>query len=65
MSVDFANLPFNQIVWGVLIIIGIILALVLIKFFWQHLLKYLLQGCLVIVLILGLLAVLHYYFKVF
>jgi hypothetical protein len=65
MSVDFANIPFNQIVWGVLIIIGIILALVLIKFFWQHLLKYLLQGCLVIVLILGLLAVLHYYFKVF
>jgi hypothetical protein len=65
MSLDFANIPFNQIVWGVLIIIGIILAVVLIKFFWQHLLKYLLQGCLVIVLILGLLAVLHYYFKIF
>ena len=65
MNVDFAAIPYNQIVWGILVIVGIILAFVVIRFFWKHILKYLFQGCLVIVGIFGLLAVLHYYFKIF
>jgi hypothetical protein len=65
MNVDFAAIPYNQIVWGILVIVGVILAFVVIRFFWKHILKYLFQGCLVIVGILGLLAVLHYYFKIF
>jgi hypothetical protein len=65
MSVDFATFPYNQIVWGVVAIVGVVLAFVIIRFFWKHILKYLLQGCLVIVGIIALLAVLHYYFKVF
>lgn len=65
MNIDFSAIPYNQIVWWVLIGLGVILAVVLIRFFWKHILKYLLQGCLVIVGILALLAVLHYYFKVF
>jgi hypothetical protein len=65
MNIDFSAIPYNQIVWWVLIGLGVILAIVLIRFFWKHILKYLLQGCLVIVGILALLAVLHYYFKIF
>ena len=65
MSIDFSTIPYNQIVWGILIILGVILAIVVIRFFWKHILKYLFQGCLIVVGILGLLAVLHYYFKLF
>ena len=62
MTVDLAHIaPYTWILIAVLVII---LAVVVIRFFWQHILKYLLQGCLVIVGILILLGVLHY-FKVF
>ena len=46
------------------IIVVVILAFVILRFFWRHILKYLVQGCLAIVGILVLLAVLHY-FRVF
>jgi hypothetical protein len=65
MSIDFSAIPYNQIVWGVLIILGVVLVFVVIRFFWKHILKYLFQGCLVILAIIALLALLHYYFKVF
>jgi hypothetical protein len=62
MSIDFSQLaPFVWILAAVLIII---VAVVVIRFFWQHVLKYLLHGCVVIVAIIALLALLHY-FKVF
>jgi len=62
MSLDFSQLaPFVWILAAVLIII---VAVVVIRFFWRHVLKYLLHGCLVIVAIIALLALLHY-FKVF
>ena len=64
MNIDFSALPYNQIIWWVLIILGIALAIVLIRFFWKHILKYLFQGCLVILAILALLELLHY-LKVF
>jgi hypothetical protein len=63
MTIDFSM--FNQIVTWILIILGVVLAFVLIRFFWKHILKYLFQGCLVIAGIIGLLALLHYYFKIF
>ena len=62
MSIDFSQLaPFVWILAAVLIII---VAVVVIRFFWRHVLKYLLHGCVVIVAIIALLALLHY-FKVF
>jgi uncharacterized membrane protein len=62
MSLDFSQLaPFIWILAAVLIII---VAVVVIRFFWRHVLKYLLHGCVVIVAIIALLALLHY-FKVF
>jgi len=64
MTIDFSTIPYNQVVWWVLIILGVIVAFVLIRFFWKHILKYLFQGCLVILAIIALLAVLRY-FKVF
>jgi fumarate reductase subunit C len=64
MTIDFSAIPYNQIIWWVLIGLGVVVAFVLIRFFWKHILKYLLQGCLVILAIIALLALLHY-FKVF
>jgi hypothetical protein len=64
MNIDFSAIPYNQIIWWTLAILGAILAVILIRFFWKHLLKYLFQGCLFILAILALLALLHY-FKVF
>ena len=64
MNIDFSTIPYNQIVWWVLAILGLLLAFVLIRFFWRHILKYLFQGCLAILAIIALLALLHY-FKIF
>jgi len=64
MNIDFSAIPYNQIVWWILIGLGVVLAVVVIRFFWRHILKYLFQGCLVILAIIALLALLHY-FQVF
>ena len=64
MSIDFSAIPTNTIVWIVIVIIAVIVAFVVIRFFWRHVLKYLLQGCLVILVIFAVLALLRY-FKVF
>ena len=64
MNINFSAISYNQIVWWVLIGLGVIVAFVIIRFFWKHILKYLFQGCLVILVIIALLALLHY-FKVF
>ena len=63
MNIDLSHLaPYAWILAALLVVI---LAIVVIRFFWQHILKNLLQGCLVILGIIALLAVLHYYFKLF
>jgi heme exporter protein D len=55
---------FSPYIWLVVAILVVIVVFVIVRFFWQHVLKYLLRGCLVIVGILILLEVLHY-LKVF
>jgi hypothetical protein len=55
---------FGPYIWLVAAILVVIVVFVIVRFFWQHVLKYLLRGCLVIVGILILLEVLHY-LKVF
>ncbi|MGA2490342.1 MAG: hypothetical protein ABSF99_09215 [Anaerolineales bacterium] len=50
--------------WLVAAVLAIIVAFIIIRFFWQHLLKYIVQGCLAIVVIVILIAILKY-FKVF
>jgi hypothetical protein len=62
MNINFSGLtPYLWIVGAILVVI---VAFVIIRFFWHHILRYLVQGCLVIVGIIILLAVLRY-FKVF
>ncbi len=64
MSVDFSTFPSSQIVWLLVVVVGVVVAYVVIRFFWRHILKYLFHGCLVILAVIALLALLHY-FKVF
>jgi hypothetical protein len=64
MTIDFSSIPYNHIVWWVLAIVGVVVVFVVIRFFWKHILKYLFHGCLVILAVIALLALLHY-FKVF
>jgi cell division protein FtsW (lipid II flippase) len=64
MNIDFSSIPYNQIVWWVLAIVGVVVVFVVVRFFWKHILKYLFHGCLVILAVIALLAVLRY-FKVF
>jgi hypothetical protein len=62
MTVNVSQLaPF---IWILAAILVGILAIVVIRFFWRHILKFLIQAGLVVVVIIALLALLHY-FKVF
>ena len=62
MNIDLSQL--SSYIWILAVILAVVVVFVILRFFWRHLLKYLLQGCLAIVGILVLLGVLHY-FKVF
>jgi len=64
MSVDFSTFSSSQIVWLLLGVVGVVVAFVVIRFFWKHILKYLFRGCLAILAVIALLALLRY-FKVF
>ena len=63
MNIDMSQLA--PYIWILAAILVVIVAFVVIRFFWQHILKFLLQGCLVVVGIIALLAVLHYFLKLF
>jgi hypothetical protein len=60
MNIGFSSINYNQIVWAIVIIIAIVIVVAVIRFFWKHILKYLVQGCAVILVIIAILAVLHY-----
>ena len=64
MTINLASMHLPLIVWAVMIIVVIVVVVAVIRFFWKHILKYLVQGCAVILVIIALLALLHY-FKVF
>ena len=61
MSIDLSTITLNQAIWLVLLVLGAILAFVIVRFFFQHILKFLAQGCIVILAIIGLLVLLHYF----
>jgi hypothetical protein len=62
MTIDFSHLA--PLIWVITAVILLGVAVVIIRFFWQHLVKYLVQGCAVIVGIIALFVILHY-LKVF
>jgi fumarate reductase subunit C len=64
MTINLASMHLPLIVWAVVILVAIVVTVAVIRFFWKHILKYLVQGCAVILVIIALLALL-YHFKVF
>ena len=62
MNIDMSQL--TPYIWFLAALLAVIVVFAVIRFFWKHVLKYILQGCLAIVGVIILLAVLHY-FKVF
>ncbi len=62
MTVDFSHLA--PVIWLITAVILFGVVVVIIHFFWQHLVKYLAQGCAVILGVIALLVLLHY-LKVF
>jgi hypothetical protein len=62
MNIDLSQLA--PYFWYLAAFLVVVVILVAIRFFWQHILKYLFHGCLAIVGIIILLVILHY-FKVF
>jgi len=63
MNIDIAQLA--PYFWIAVVVLAIVVAFVVIRFFWHHILRYIMHGCLGIVGILALLALLHYIFKLF
>jgi hypothetical protein len=61
MTFSLSTTPSSQIIWGVLIILGIILVYGIIRFFWTHILRYLLHGCAAILVIISVLVLLQYF----
>ena len=62
MTVNISQLaPF---IWILAAVLVVVVAFVVIRFFWRHVLKFLIQAGLVVLVIVALLAVLRY-FKVF
>ena len=62
MSINISQLaPF---IWILAAILGLIIILVAIRFLWKHILKFALHGCVAILVIVVILALLRY-FKVF
>jgi len=62
MNVNISQLaPF---IWILAAVLVVVVAFVVIRFFWRHVLKFLIQAGLVVLVIVALLAVLRY-FKVF
>jgi hypothetical protein len=55
---------FAPYIWFLGALLAMIIAFAVIRFFWHHILKFVVQGCLIVVGIIILLALLHY-FKVF
>jgi uncharacterized membrane protein YqiK len=63
MNIDMTQLA--PYFWIVVVVLAIVVAFIVIRFFWHHILRYIVHGCLSIVGILALLALLHYIFKLF
>jgi hypothetical protein len=59
MNIDLSQLA--PYIWYLAAFLVVVVILVAIRFFWQHILKYLFHGCLAVVGIILLLAILHYF----
>jgi glucan phosphoethanolaminetransferase (alkaline phosphatase superfamily) len=64
MSISLSSISTSPFIWLILIVLAVLIVYVFVRFFFQHVLKFLVQGCLVLLVIAAVLALLHY-FKVF
>jgi hypothetical protein len=64
MSFNLTNLTLAQIGWIALALFLVVVVFVVVRFFFHHILKYLIQGCAFLLLVVIALALLHY-FRVF
>ncbi len=64
MTIDFSNNTLNLILWLIVALVLLTGIAIVVRFFFHHILKHLVQGCLVLLAIAAILAVLHY-FRVF
>jgi hypothetical protein len=60
-TIDFSSVSADQIIWLFILFFVVLIAFVVVRFFWQHVVKYLLHGCVVLLAIIGVVAVLHYF----
>ncbi len=60
MFINLSSISTSPFIWLILIVIAVIVVYVVVRFFFQHILKFLVQGCLVLLVIAALLALLHY-----
>ena len=63
MTADLSQLA--PYIWILAAILVVVIIFIVIRFFWQHVIRFLLHGCVSLLGILALLAILHYVFKLF
>jgi hypothetical protein len=61
MTFDFSSISAAQMIGLFVIFLVLLIVFVVIRFFWQHVVKYLLHGCVVILAIIAILVLLHYF----
>ncbi len=64
MTISFSTISLTQLIWIILILVALAAIFIVVRFFFHHILKYLVQGCLVVFVIVAILAILHF-FRVF
>jgi len=64
MTIDLSMIDWNAVLWVVIIVIAAIVIFLVVKYFFQPLLRFLLRGCGCLILIVIFLFILHY-LKVF
>jgi len=58
---DFSAITVDQIIWLFVIFFAVLIVLAAIRFFYQHILRFLIHGLVILLAIIGLLVVLHYF----
>lgn len=61
MTIDFSTISLDQIIWLFVAFFVLLIVFVVVRFFWQHVVRYLLHGCVVLLAIIGIVALLHYF----
>ena len=59
MSIDFGTISLNSALWLVAIVIAGILIFIFVRFFFHHILHFLIRGCAIIFILIILLVILH------